>query len=85
MLPVFKGRKILQRNRWPVAVPFYDLRPCPDCGALVHGDYGQLLHTDSHDALEQELRGEKEVPEVEGYVVGQGRTEATIDYYADER
>lgn len=87
LLPVFKGRKILQRNRWPIAkgTELWDLRPCPDCGALVQGDYWQLVHQESHDLLELDLHGEPEPEAVEGYIVGHGGRVNGPDYHTEER
>ena len=36
--------RVLHRGAWPVVVPMYRLRQCPDCGALVLGKQGQRLH-----------------------------------------
>jgi hypothetical protein len=36
--------RVLRREAWPVVVPMYRLRECPDCGALVLGKTGQRRH-----------------------------------------
>jgi hypothetical protein len=37
-------------KRWPVVIPIYDGRRCPDCSALVSGDIGQETHRAWHEA-----------------------------------
>lgn len=35
-------------GRWPVLLPLYDGRECPDCGAIVIGRHGKNLHREYH-------------------------------------
>lgn len=65
-------RVIIQRLRghaWPVVVPMYKLRQCPECGALVLGWDGQNIHEAWHEGGDEE---EYEEEEVDGYVIGAG-------------
>jgi len=75
----------LLRRDWPKtrAHSMHDIGPCPDCGHLVdrwNRDAAQHWHQETDDAIFGE-----EVPELQGYVVGEGRTEETIDYYAEDQ
>jgi hypothetical protein len=47
-MPLFQA--VRRAKRWPVVIPIYDGRRCPDCGALVLGDKGQDLHRAHHEA-----------------------------------
>lgn len=61
----------LKGEAWPVVVPMYKLRQCPECGALVlHWD-GQELHEAWHEGDGAQLEDD-EVPELGGYVIGNG-------------
>ena len=68
----------LKRNKWPVAIPLYDVRECPDCGGLVWGWPGQWRHAQYHADQEPEP---DEGPELDGYVVGQGMAPADVSIY----
>lgn len=48
MSPLFQS--VRRAKRWPVVIPIYDGRRCPDCGALVLADKGQELHRAWHEA-----------------------------------
>jgi hypothetical protein len=37
------------RKRWSIAIPLYDVRECPECGALVKGNDGQHRHWIYHN------------------------------------
>jgi len=41
---------VRRAKRWPVVIPIYDGRRCPDCGSLVIADKGQELHRAWHEA-----------------------------------
>lgn len=59
---------VFRRDKWPVVVPMYQLRQCPECAALVRGAEGQKGHQEWHDwdgADETE-------PALDGYVIGSG-------------
>lgn len=47
-MPLFQA--VRRAKRWPVVLPLYDGRRCPDCGALALGDKGQELHRAHHEA-----------------------------------
>jgi hypothetical protein len=67
--------KVFQRRKWPVVVPLYDLRRCPDCYSLVARGDGQDAHARWHEALEVAFAaaaGDKETAE-------QGPWSALID------
>src|ERR1700758_5488762 len=48
LMPLFQS--VRRAKRWPVVIPVYDGRRCPDCGALVLADKGQELHRAWHEA-----------------------------------
>lgn len=75
MRVILRGLR-LRRGKWPVAIPLYDIRACPDCAALVWGWPGQWQHAEWHAGPEEELE-----PEVDGYVVGQGMAPADVTIY----
>lgn len=71
--------QVFHRRKWPVALPLYDGRACPWCGAIVHGKYGQDRHQRWHEQLEAMIGGGPDldsggrggaVGAVEGVVVG---------------
>lgn len=65
----------MKRGKWPVAIPLYDVRECPECRGLVRGWPGQWGHSEYHAEQEPELAEE---PELDGYVVGQGMAPADV-------
>lgn len=73
----------LKRNKWPVAIPLYDIRACPECASLVWGWPGQWQHAQYHADQEPEL-GEDEGSELDGYVVGQGMAPADVAIYGED-
>lgn len=40
---------LVERGKWPRALPHFDVRICPECGALVSGKAGQDLHQGWHE------------------------------------
>lgn len=66
---------LFTRARWPVVLPLYDVRECPDCGALVRGDKGQRLH---FAAMHEEIDYEEEAGPLDGYVIGNGPLPAEL-------
>lgn len=74
------------KRAWPLVIPIYDARQCPDCCALVAGKAAQRAHEAWHAQLADQLEEEPaEVTDPGGYIVGETRTEETTDFYAGER
>ena len=57
------------RTGWPVVIPLYDARQCPECCALVAGKASRRNHERWHAELEDLLDRQAE-GEPGGYVVG---------------
>jgi len=75
--------KLLRRG-WPVIIPLYDVRECPECCALVSGKPAQRLHEQWHRELDEALGEVEEAPEVGGYVIGNGPLPASVRGGVDE-
>ena len=60
--------RYLTGQSWPVVVPMYKLRQCPDCFALVLGWEGQ----EGHEAWHGDPGEDDEPPPIDGYVIGNG-------------
>lgn len=48
-MPIFQA--VRRYKKWPIRVPLWDARECPDCGALTIGDNGQDEHRAYHEAI----------------------------------
>jgi hypothetical protein len=46
---------VFRDRRWRRANNHLDARHCPECGATVHGNYGQSEHQQFHENLESVL------------------------------
>ena len=62
--------RVLFRHKWPVVVPMYQLRECPECFALVCKSAGQRGHEEWHELARSELEDRP----LTGYVVGMDAT-----------
>ena len=65
----------LKGEAWPVVVPMYKLRQCPECFALVLGWDGQEGHEVWHQGGDEEF-GEDDDPVLDGYIIGNGELPA---------
>lgn len=64
--------KILRRA-WPIIIPLYDARQCPECCALVSGKAPRRAHEQWHRELDDLINGtEEDTDEPGGYVIGNG-------------
>jgi hypothetical protein len=77
------------RLGWPVIIPLYDARECPECRALVCGRGPQREHERWHRDLHERLNDlddtvDAVVPELEGYIVGNGPLPASVRGGGDE-
>ena len=43
--------RVLHSRKWPVVLPMYDGRRCPDCCAVVIGKHGQKDHWAQHEEM----------------------------------
>jgi len=50
-MPLFQA--VRRYKKWPVRVPLWDARECPDCLSLVIGDSAQDKHRAYHEAIWQ--------------------------------
>lgn len=46
----------LWRARWPMVLPLYNIRECPQCGALCMGDKAVYRHRTDHFASDKDAR-----------------------------
>jgi hypothetical protein len=58
------------RHGWPVIIPLYDARMCPECCCLVAGKAPRRNHERWHTELENALERPPESTDPGGYVVG---------------
>ena len=65
----------LKGEAWPVVVPMYKLRQCPECCALVLGWDGQDGHEAWHQGGDEDFRDDEDPP-LSGYVIGNGELPA---------
>jgi hypothetical protein len=58
------------RTGWPVVIPLYDARQCPECCALVAGKAARRAHESWHNELDEAVDGPAEAEDPGGFVVG---------------
>ena len=63
----------LKGEAWPVVVPMYKLRQCPECFALVLGWDGQEGHEIWHQGGDEDY--DDDAP-IDGYIIGNGQLPA---------
>jgi hypothetical protein len=54
-MPLFQS--VRRAKRWPIVIPIYDGRRCPDCGGTVLADKAQELHRAWHEAQREWQEG----------------------------
>jgi len=69
--------RVLRRG-WPIIIPLYDARECPECCALVAGKQPQRAHEEWHRDLDAALDGDQPETEPDGYVIGHGPLPASV-------
>ena len=58
------------RHGWPIIIPLYDARQCPECCCLVAGKTPRRNHERWHAELENALERPPESTDPGGFVVG---------------
>lgn len=78
----------IRGEAWPVVVPMYKLRQCPECFALVLGWEGQEGHEAFDHGYSEDL-SDDDAPPLGGYVIGNGElppeTRGESDWQKPER
>lgn len=74
----------LFRRDWPVVIPLYDARQCPECCALVSGKAPRRIHEQWHRELDELFSDGEQEREPDGYVIGNGPLPASVRGGGDE-
>jgi len=69
----------LFRRGWPIIIPLYDVRECPECCNLVSGRVAQRLHEEWHRELDRALGEVEELPEPGGYCIPDSKGNLPIE------